>query len=294
MLKFALLTSTAILLATGAHAADLSIPAAPEVISASASGLTGYVEAGVMHTSWTNTNEDDGDAFGAYGEFGLWYAANNFKVGVDGYIDGLAGQQDEDDVVEGVRVLGGHAGMQFDNFYAGVFGAVGWAPDEYNEEYVPGYAAGVEAAYDIGEATLFGHVGYADVRVDELDSGFTGVFGDFGIAMNLTDSFGVMVKGSGGYAPENFADEDEDDNGLYAIAEIKAIYMLPVDFPLALTASYELGMWAGPDENDTATTSTVKVGLSIPFGAESPKDALHVLSTPTAPFRMGAWGDKLD
>ncbi len=294
MMKSLLLASTAILLTSGAYAADLYVDPEPMAIPADTSGLSGYVDVGGQYVSFTNTNEDDGDAFGAYGAFGLWYGVDNFKIGVDGSIDWLADQQGEDNVPEGVRVLGAHAGLAGDSHYVGVFGAVGWAPEEDNEEYLPGYAVGVEGSIDAGGATLFGHLGYADVRVDDLDSGFTGAFGDFGIAMNLTEDFAVMVKGSGGYAPENFADESDDDNGLYAVAEIKGLYMLPTEFPLALTASYELGVWAGPDENDTGTTSTVKIGLSLPFGAESPKDALHVLSTPTAPFAMGAWGDKLD
>jgi len=290
MKAFLLMTTALVVCSSGAFAADLAVYDEP-VIAPASEALTGYVELGGQAVSWMNSEESDGNASGLFGGFGLWYNSGSFRLGVDGYADYLTGQNGVDDVPEGVQVLGLHAGANIDELYFGAFGSVGRAPDEYNEAYLTGYTVGVEGKADIGNATLFAHAGYADTVIVDGYSGFTGTFGDVGVAMNLTDDFAVMVKGGIGYAPIRF--EDDQGSGTYATAEIKGLYLLPTEFPLALTASYEFGAFIANSE-DTGYTHTFKVGLSVPFGAATAKDALNVLATTTTPYRAASWGEKLD
>ena len=219
-------------------------------------------------------------------------------LGVDGYFDQLSLDDDsDDDVPAGVVVLGGHIGTNLGNAYVGGFAGVGWAPDAGIDAYNIGYLAGVEGAVSLdGGVTLFGQLGYADIRIsnDGNNEGFTGGFVEVGGLFALSDDLAVMAKAGFGYAPEDYTDPGEED-GSYATIGAKLAYKLPVDFNLVLTASYDYAYYDAIDDGDVADTHTVKIGLSVPFGGDATAaSALNPLSTPATPFRSATYGDLLD
>ncbi len=84
-----------------------------------------------------------------------------------------------------------------------------------------------------------------------------------------------------------------NDPGEYVNWGVKAAYRLPGELNLNLVASYE-GMHAFDQDDESNTTHTVKLGLSIPFGDEgTAMDALRPLASPTAPFRASVSADVL-
>ncbi len=246
---------------------------------------------------FTNEDDDDGSAGGVYGSFALWGDLGGLVVGIDGYADQLFLDDDqEDDVPGGVVVLGGHVGGNLGDVYLGGFGAVGWAPDSGIDEYAPGYLVGVEGSVALdGGVTLFGQLGYADIRLGNGNNeGFTGTFIEGGALFALSDDFAILAKAGFGYAPEDYTDSGEED-GSYATVGAKLAYKLPVDFGLVLTASYDYTLFNAIDDGDTADAHTFKVGLSIPFGDNTTAaTALNPLATPVTPFRAATYGDLLD
>ncbi|SFZ85626.1 hypothetical protein SAMN02983003_2792 [Devosia enhydra] len=296
-MKITLAIASALLLGTAsAYAADIILPPAPA--PAPASNFWGVGEIGVIGYSGAQSEDDEYAMLGGgYGAFALWADMGGLVVGLDGYGEILGLNDDTEDYFPGgVGVIGGHIGTGLGGGYVGVFGAYGATPDSGNDEWQGGWAVGVEGLADFSTVSLFGKLGYADVRTDEEDSGFTGTFGEIGAMFALTPEFALQTSFGAGYAPENFADESEDDDGYYLTAGIKGAYQLPTDFALALTASYDIGAYGGIEESDWSINHTVKVGLAIPFGGRygDARDALNPLATPTAPFRAGSWGDFLD
>jgi hypothetical protein len=175
--------------------------------------------------------------------------------------------------------------------YLGAYGGIGWATDSDND-LQDGWFAGAETMYTAGAATFYGQLGWADIRVDDEDSGFTGYTWRLGAIYAFNEAWAVNADLAMGYAPENFADEDEDDDGLYGVLTLAAARSLGFG---NLTFGYELGGFSGIDEGDSAVSHTVKIGFAIPLGGSgSASDAFSPLDSTLAPFQAASWADRLD
>jgi len=307
MNKFLLSVSVIALcaLSSTVSAADLLVEVAePSYEAPSASW--GTIEIGAFARYAAEYDEgdlDDEDTVGgAYGSFAAWTVMDKINLGIDGYgefavLDGVS--DDTSLTPAGLAVLGAHVGTTFDDTYLGVFGAIAGYPNNDNDEAVFGASAGVEASVMVGDALLFGKLGYAfapSIEYGDEDGdyvereGMVGPFAEIGAAFSLSDDLAVMVSAGYGYS----SDFDVTDNpGGYATWGAKAVYALPTDFALNLTAAYE-GYYAYTEEDEDETIEhTVKLGLAIPFGSESPMTSLNPLATSVAPFRAGYSSDAL-
>jgi len=284
-----------VLLTGTALSADLIIEeAAPAV--ATSSSTWGVVELGVQGVAYDETNSDtDGVVGGVYGSFALWGDLGGLIVGVDGYGEYLdLDSDDADSVAAGVGIIGVHIGAEFDEAYLGGFGAVGWAADQGNDEYEPGYVVGIETLAKLDGYSVFGQLGYGDIRVDDGDKGFTGAFVEGGFVFELADDLAVLASAGYGYVWDEYTGSGEDI-GSYATVGAKLAYKLPTDFNLVLTASYDFTYFADHSDDNEATEHTVKIGLAIPFGDDvTAAAALNPLATPTTPFRSASYGDIID
>jgi len=274
-----------------AHAADLIIDTPMVEPVAAASGLKGTIELGLLGTyadqsSWPF----DGWAGGAYLGGNLWGLGDGYYWGVDGYLEGNTFENTYDEAPTYVGTLGGHLGFGSSDLMLGGFASVGVAPDE-DDEANAGYTAGVEGLVAFDTVSLFGQLGYADIRTDDEDSGFTGGFARVGALFSLSDDFAVVADASYGRG-DDF--EDEGDWGSFWSAGLKAAWKLPTDFDAFLTAGYEYVDYTANTEDD-AQTHTVKVGLAIPFGdSNTAADVLNPLGTSALPYRAASWGETLD
>jgi hypothetical protein len=277
---------------SGAHAADLIIDSVDSTPVATSSGLRGVVELGALGR-WANEDENDAVSFGGlYGAFALEADVDSLVFGLDGYGEWLSIADADPDVTNGsLAIVGAQIGTRFNDWYFGGFGTLASYPDAENNDQFFGYAAGVQAAVDIQSALLFGRLGYAYAPNEDFDNdeeGFVGPFVEAGAAFSLTEDFAVMANVGYGYSA-NF--DTSDDPGEYVSWGIKAAYKLPGDLNLNLVASYE-GIHAFDDDDESNTSHSVKLGISIPFGDEGTAvDALRPLASPTAPFRASVSAD---
>lgn len=290
----------AILAATSfANAADLIIdaPYADPLVS-STSGYMGVVEAGVLAMHLNDTDGDNVDwVYGGYASAAIWGVSDSLVWGIDGYVDANSWDRDEDsDIPTYVGVIGGHLGFNTGSGSVGAFASIGAIPDDDSPDFTNrwGYTVGVEGIAELSSGfSVFGQVGYADARPDEDsdDEGFTGVFGRVGGVYAWSDDVALMGDLSAGTSDSYI---DGDEQGGFVAAGAKAAFRLPADFDAFLTAGYEFAHYSSVDDSDTGTTHTVKLGLSIPFGDSTAKDALNPLATSALPYRAGSWANAID
>ena len=207
--------------------------------------------------------------------------------GVDGYID--ANSFGDEQAPNFVGVVGGHLAFGTETGLFGGFASFGLTPDNDHEVQM-GLTAGIEGMTTMDNIALFGQLGYANIRTDGTDSGFTGPFARVGMVYALDDSMAVMVDAAYGHSIDF---EDNGDDGDMATIGVKAAFAAPTDFTSYMTVSYEFGYWQANTE-DFAQSHVIKVGLSIPFGTETAAEALNPLATPVLPYRGAAWGEELD
>lgn len=289
-MKYAI-SLVALLAAVGAaNAADLIIDA-PTEPAVAASGIRGVVEVGALGIYADQTDDDfAGSAAGGYAAAAIWGMSDSLVWGIDGYVEANSFGGLENEAPTYVGVVGGHLGFNTGSGSIGAFGSVGFAPDE-NDDAKAGYTVGVEGIADLGGLSLFGQLGYGNVRVDEDDSGFTGPFVRVGALYALSDDLAVMADLSAGTS-QNF--EDPDDDGAFLAAGVKAAFALPTDFDAFLTAGYEFAHYQANTEDD-GYTHAFKVGVSIPFGdGNTAATALNPLATSALPYRAASWGEALD
>lgn len=291
----------ALLLASGAAlAAD---PAAPIVDDVVGGLFANNIEIGgiVRNAAELDSGDVDDETTigGAYGAFALWGNLDTIRLGLDGYVEGMA----FDDIAEdnsltpiGLATLGAHVGLDLDSGYVGVFGAAGIYPDGGNEERVTGIAGGVEGLVQLDAIGLFGKAGYAFAPSDEYDAdagdleGFAGPFVEAGLTYALSDDFAVLGRVGYGHSA-NF--DVEDEPGAYTSWGVKVAYRLPTEFNLNIVASYD-GYRVLMDNEDETVEHTFKLGLSIPFGdGGTAAQALNPLATTVTPFRAGYSSDAL-
>lgn len=291
---FALLAATSF-----ATAADLIIdePIADPIVSP-ASSIKGVVEVGVLATHLDDTDGNNvAWVYGGYASAAVWGLSDSLVWGLDGYVDANSWDRDEDnDIPTYVGVLGGHLGFNTGSGSVGTFASIGAISDDDDPDFTTrwGYTVGVEGIAEFSSGfSVFGQLGYADARPDELatDEGFTGVFGRIGGMFALSDDIALMADLSAG-SSDSYIDGDEQ--GGFVAAGAKAAFRLPTDFDAFLTAGYEFAHYSAADDSDTVTTHTVKVGLSIPFGESTASDTLNPLATSATPYRAGSWANAID
>jgi hypothetical protein len=297
-MKFAV-SLVALLAATSfAHAADLLIdpPVAP--VASSASGFKGVVEAGVLSTHLDDTDGDnEAWVYGGYASAALWGLSDSIVWGVDGYVDGNSWDRDEDsDIPTYVGVLGGHLGFNIGTGSLGAFASFGAVSDDDEDATARwGHTVGLEGIAELTSGlSLFGQLGYADARADESadDEGFTGAFGRIGALYALSDDLAFVADLSAG-SSDSYLDGDEQ--GGFVAAGVKAAFRLPTDFDAFITAGYEYAHYAAESDDDTDTTHTVKLGLSIPFGdSTTAASTLNPLATSALPYRAAEWANAID
>jgi len=285
---------SALALVSGAEAADLYIDAVEPAPAVASYGMRGVVELGGLGR-WAQEDGGDVTAFGGlYGAFAVEGQYDALVLGLDGYGEWLSIGDSDPAVTNGnLGVLGAHLGARMDAWYLGGFGTVATYPDAETEEQFFGAAAGVEAAVNFDSARLVGRLGYAFAPNDDFDNddeGFVGPFAEIGADYALSDDFAVMANVGYGFSASF---DVSNDPGEYVNWGLKAAYRVPGDLNLNLVASYE-GMHAFDQDDESNTTHTVKLGISIPFGDDGTAiDALRPLASPTAPFRASVSSDVL-
>jgi hypothetical protein len=291
-MRFAASVLVLMIAASGVQAADLVIEE-PVVVDTAASSLRGTVEVGAL-AQYVDQEEGPftGWAGGGYVSAALWGGEDSFVWGLDGYLDGNG--FDPDNAAKFVGVLGGHAGLSFGTGTIGAFGSIGLTSDQDGETR-GGASAGIEGIVELDNLAFFGQLGWAHVNVeaDGADpEGFMGPFVHGGVVFSLSDDFAILADAGYGRT-DHFTDNEAE--GTFATAGIKAAFALPTDFDAFITAGYEWGFYDSIAEDQSATTHTFKVGLAIPFGdGNTAASALNPLATYTAPYRAASWGDVID
>lgn len=273
-----------------AFAADLIVDEAPVASPAMSSGIKGVIDLGVLATFASQTDDPfDGWAGGGYVGANLWGLSDSFYWGLDGYLEANSFESTDEEAPNFVGTFGGHVGFGTESVRLGGFGSVGFTPNSANEAKA-GYTVGVEGLAMFDGFGILGQLGYADVRTDDLDSGFTGAFARVGALFALSDDFAVLADASYGKTGDF---EDEGDEGTFWSAGIKGAFRLPTDFDAFLTAGYEYQHYQANTEDD-GFSHTIKLGLSIPFGDSTAVDALNPLGTSSMPYRAASWAETLD
>lgn len=279
-----------------ASAADLYVSEAEVVVDGMQPGWRGNVEIGGLGR-YVISNEDGldfhvEDGFtGVYGAADFWADTGSFKLGLDGYVEWLGFNEDDEDLIGTLTsIVGLHAGVDLDGSYVGAFGALAMYPNADDEEFYLGGAVGIEATADLGDAQVFGRLGWAEAPNEDYDGleGYHGPFVEGGATYALSDELAVLGKAGYGYATTL---DGEDEDGYYVNWGAKVAYQ-PGDLGLAFVASYEgLRSTDLVDDEEWVEDHTVKLGISVPLGGGTAVDALKPLASPSAPFRASVHGD---
>jgi hypothetical protein len=281
----------------GAMSADLMVNGPAAATAAPQSELRGTLEIGVLG-EWANQPDDSFSGFapGGFVTGSLWGGRDSFVWGIDGLLERNTFNTTEYEAPLYVGTLGLHLGIGDASQAVGAFAALAVASNR-DEESSVGASAGVEANTTVGKWALVGQLGYAHIETDtsEPGDGFHGFFIHNGAVYSVSDDFAVMADAGIGYAPESFEDVGSDQPGVFATAGLKAAYRLPTEYNAYLTFGYEAGYYNAIEDEDVGFTHTIKVGLSLPFGANSTAaNALNAHQTYTGPFRAGSWAATLD
>lgn len=276
----------------GAIAADVVAGGTPVVEVAAYSGARGVVEVGALAQFASQTDDPfEGGAGGLYASGALSGVSDSIVWGIDGVIEAKSFTDTSLEAPRYVAVAGAHLGFGSETGLLGGFASVGVTPD-FDSEPASGYTVGVEGMVALDTFVIFGQLGWADIRVDRDDSGFTGPFARIGAVYAFGEDFAVMADLQYGRADDGF--EDSDGDGTYYSVGVRAAYALPMDFDAFLTAGYEYSYYQANTE-DEGFAHTVKLGLAIPFGdGSSAASTLNPLATTSHPYRAASWGETLD
>lgn len=286
----------AILLSALALASTSSVALAADVEATNPVFLSGAFEIGAWLNAYTQTDDpDSATVFGGYaGGFANARISDNLSFGVDLQSEFLptVAAPFEDHTATFETALGANLVYHSDPINVGVFGAVGLTNHLASDDGL-GFMGGGVLGLDVSQDTLlYSQFGYADIRVDQADSGFTGWFVNGGVIHSFSDQFAVRLAGAYGYAPKGY--EDTNDWGSFYNVGIKGAYSISDTSPLFVTASYDYNRFIANIEDD-ATEHIFKLGLSIGFGgAQKAKDTFNPYGTPLLPFRSAAYGEVLD
>lgn len=276
-----------------AQGADLVISDEVLVDETVSTGIAGMVELGayVQHVS-NESDPFDGFAPGAYVSGAISGGQDSFVWSLDGFAE-FAGFETSNEAPKLSALIGAHLGTTMDAGMIGGFVSVGLAPNR-DDEVDFGGTVGVEGLVDLGTGvSLFGQLGYAyiDTETGNGSAGMIGPFGRAGLVFDVSEDLALMADVGAGFA-ENFS--DEDDEGYYVAAGVKAAFRLPVDFDAFLTAGYEAAYYNAVGDGDAAQVHTVRIGLAISFDGGSAAGVLNPLATSASPYRAAAYGSALD
>lgn len=209
----------------------------------------------------------------------------------------------------GAFVAGGHLSWRnSDRFLVGAFAAAAKPYGDQIDNDSPGfysgwgYIVGGEAQAYLNRTTLYVQAGYANIRTD-FDGGpegfVTGWFGRIIGRYFLTDDFMIQGEYGFGYTP-CFIDGDcapDQDAGLVHNWGISAQFRIAQSLPLYATVGYSGGIYTANEDPDTGREHVFRIGLTIPFGADTLFDNDRrgaTLSLPLLPVRGAAWAEPLD
>jgi hypothetical protein len=259
--------------------------------------LSGAFEIGAMLNAYDQSDDDDSDTiFGVYGSaFANAALSDSFTWGLNlqGNYLNLGDDKDWDETTpDQASAIGSNLILHLDSFDLGIFGAIG-STNSHFESGLFAYQVGGLAGYHLTDSTsLFAQVGYADVRVDGDDSGFTGWFANGGAVHGFSDRFALAISGGYGYADDGY--EDEDDWGEYWNVGAKAIWGIAETIPVYVTAGYDYNSFTANTEDD-ASEHMFKLGIAMGFGgSNSAKSMFNPYATSLMPLRAAAYGEVLD
>jgi hypothetical protein len=286
------------LLATGilALAGTSNLSLAADIQPENPVFLSGAFEIGAWLDSYSQT--DDTDAATVFGGYASAFAnaslTDAVTLGVDlqGEFLPTVASPFDDHTATFEGAIGANLVYHANPVSFGVFGAVGKTNSTVNDDGL-GFMGGGVLGLNVSEDTLlYTQVGYADIRVDQIDSGFSGWFADGGVIHAFSDQFAVRVAGAYGYASINY--EDPGDWGSFWDVGIKGAYALSDTSPIFLTASYNYSQFTANTEDD-GHEHNFKLGVSIGFGGTTKaKDTFNPYGTPLLPFRSAAYAEVLD
>ena len=293
-MKSILLATTALLALAGvARAADAVAPYEPaEAPAVIESRIKGAFEIGFWANNYDQTDDNESDTpLGGYATAFINFAVTpSFIIAFDAQAEMLDIRGDDFGGLAPsyASVIGGSLNYRFGDASIGAFAGAGVTD---HEESDIGALGGLQASYDFGTTTVYGQVGYADIRVDEEDSGFTGGFGRLGVVHGFTDRIALGAAVEYGHAKEGY--EDTGDEGTFWSAGLKGAMRI-AETPVFATASYDYRKFEANTE-DEAHENSFRIGISIPFGgAATAKDTFNVMATPVTPFRAASYGEVLD
>jgi hypothetical protein len=288
----------AVLVGALALASTSSMSLAADVEAANPVFLSGAFEIG----AWVNNyNQSDlpetATVFGGYaGGFANARVSDNITFGVDlkGELLPSVASPFFDHTATFETALGANLVYHGDPVNVGIFGAVGKTNSRTDKgDNGVGFMGGGVLGFDVTPDTLlYSQFGYANIRVDKNDSGFTGWFANGGVIHSFSDQFAVRLAGAYGFAPVDY--EDPGESGTFWNVGVKGSYAISDVTPIFLTASYDFNRFIANTEDD-ATEHSFKLGLSFGFGGtQKAKDTFNPYGTPLLPFRAAAYGEVLD
>lgn len=259
--------------------------------TAHANEVTGVIEVGTAITNYKQSDDSaEGTPVGVYVNASAnvpLTTALNLGLTVKGEF--LGGTSDEfyNTTPNQVAIVGAALNYDLGSATVGAFGALG-KTDTYDGRL--GYVVGGQAAFDLGAFKPFAQVGYARVRVDGADSGFTGLVTRGGVEYAPSDALAFTVDGGYGHATKGF--EDTSDSGTYWNLGGKVAYRLTSS--IVATASYEYRDFQANTE-DRGYEHAFRLGIAIPLGgSQTARDTFNNLSAQTLPFRAASYGEVLD
>ena len=291
-MKLNLILVTGILAMAGTSSLALATDLQPE----NPAFLSGAFEIGAWLNSYSQTDgPDTATLFGGYASaFANASLTDAVTLGVDiqGELLPTVAVPFKDHTASLEGAIGANLVYHSNPINFGVFGAIGKTNSQPSDDGL-GFMGGGVFGLDVSEDTLlYTQVGYADIRVDQTDSGFSGWFADGGVIHAFSDQFAVRVAGAYGYAPIGY--EDTNDWGSFWDVGIKGAYALSDTSPIFITASYNYSQFTANTEDD-GHEHNFKLGLSIGFGGtQKAKDTFNPYGTPLLPFRSAAYGEVLD
>lgn len=259
--------------------------------TAHAGEVTGVIEVGAAITTYNQSDDSaKGTPAGVYVNASAnvpLTAALDLNITAKGeFLDGNG--SDFDTTAPGqVGIVGAALNYKVGAATVGAFGAVG-KTDSFDNRL--GYVVGGQAAFDLGTFKPFAQVGYADVRVDGTDSGFSGLITRGGVEFAASDALAFTLDGGYGHANKDF--EDVGDAGTYWNLGGKVAYRLTK--AIVATASYEYRDFQANTE-DRGYEHAFRLGIAIPLGgSQTARDTFNNLSAQTLPFRAASYGEVLD